>query len=91
VANLDEVGAASVDYLMVGGYVTLAYTWARLAKVADEQLKGNPPDAAFYRAKLVTADFYFERLLPRAISHTVTAKAGATTLMALTPDDFSLN
>ena len=91
VANLDEVGAASVDYLMVGGYVTLAYTWARLAKVADEKLKSNPPDAAFYRAKLVTADFYFERLLPRAISHTVTAKAGAATLMALTPDDFSLN
>ena len=86
--NADEVGAASVDYLMFGGYVALAYTWARIAKVADAKLAEGTDDKAFYAAKLHTADFYFRRLLPRAAGHAESAQAGAASLMALEPDDF---
>ena len=36
--NRDEVGAASVDYLMYSGYAVLGYLWARMAKVAQDAL-----------------------------------------------------
>ena len=34
-SNLDELGAASVDYLMYSGYACLAYCWARMALRRD--------------------------------------------------------
>ena len=61
------VGAASADFLMYSGYVTMAYFWALQAAVAQEKLdNGGAEQPEFYQAKLQTAEFYFERLLPRA-------------------------
>ncbi|ALM52098.1 acyl-CoA dehydrogenase C-terminal domain-containing protein [Halomonas huangheensis] len=86
----EEVGAASVDYLMYSGYVTLAYLFARSAQVAQQALASEPSDAAFYRARLDTAHFYFQRLLPRTRAHAQMIKAGAESLMAMDADDFGL-
>jgi len=89
-SDADEVGAASVDYLMYSGYVVLAYFWAQAQAVsiaALEQEDCSEPD--FYRAKLSTGDFYFEKLLPRTRSLVATMDAGADSLMALDADHFS--
>ncbi|MBY4677766.1 acyl-CoA dehydrogenase C-terminal domain-containing protein [Marinobacterium arenosum] len=86
--NRDEVGAASVDYLMYSGYVTLAYLWARMAQVAQQKLAAGEGDTAFYQAKLTTARFYFQRLLPRTRSLVETMLSGADNLMALDEDHF---
>ena len=88
--NADEVGAASVDYLMFSGYVTLAYFWLRIALVAREKLDAGSGEAAFYEAKLATADFYFSRLLPRSAAHAAAIQAGAAGLMRLSAEQFSL-
>lgn len=84
----EEVGAASVDYLMYSGYVTLAYLWARAAKQAAASLEGD--DKAFYQAKLDTARFYYQRLLPRTRAHAAMIQAGGESLMAISADDFGL-
>jgi len=60
----EEVGAASVDYLMYSGYACLAYFWADMARLAAEKLAAGTSEAAFYTAKLQTARFYFQRILP---------------------------
>ncbi len=65
----EEVGAAAVDYLMYSGYCCLAYFWADMARVAAEKLAAGTEEAAFYQAKLATARFYYERLLPRTRAH----------------------
>ncbi|KAF1061149.1 MAG: 3-methylmercaptopropionyl-CoA dehydrogenase [Pseudomonas citronellolis] len=87
--NPDEVGAASVDYLMFSGYVTLAYFWLRMAVVSHERLASGEGDAAFHEAKLVTADFYFDRLLPRTAAHAGALRAGADGLMRLDAEHFA--
>lgn len=87
--NADEIGAASVDYLMFSGYITLAYFWAKMAKVAQDKLQVNGDDAAFYQAKIKTAHFYFDRILPRAKGHAACLANGAESMMALTEDEFS--
>ena len=84
----EEVGAASVDYLMYSGYVTLAYLFARAAKQAGAALAAGSDDAAFYEAKIKTARFYFTRLLPRTRAHAAMVQAGAEPLMALSSEDF---
>ncbi|WP_415904450.1 acyl-CoA dehydrogenase C-terminal domain-containing protein [Neptuniibacter sp. QD48_55] len=87
--NRDEVGAASVDYLMYSGYVVLGYFWARMAKVAQEKLAAGEGDAAFYQAKLTTARFYFQRILPRTRSLVETMQSGADNLMDMDQEHFA--
>jgi hypothetical protein len=76
--NPDEAGAAAVDYLMYSGYVVLAYFWARMAVVAQAKIAAGEGDSSFYEAKLHTARFYFQRLLPRAASHRRSCPAPTT-------------
>ncbi|WP_428242612.1 acyl-CoA dehydrogenase C-terminal domain-containing protein [Gynuella sp.] len=85
----EEVGAASVDYLMYSGYITLAYFWAAMAKTAQASLVAGTSDEDFYKAKLATARFYFQRILPRADGHKGAMLNGAETLMALDPEHFA--
>lgn len=86
--NKEEVGAASVDYVMYSGYVTLAYFWARSAQAAQLKLAAGEGDAAFYRSKLTTARFYFERILPRTRGLVETMLSGSDNLMELPEDNF---
>lgn len=87
--NPEEVGAASVDYLMFSGYVTLAYFWALAASVAQARLTDGGGDSGFYEAKLQTARFYFQRLLPRTRTLETTIKSGAGNLMQLDAEAFA--
>tara|TARA_R110002072_G_scaffold542_5_gene4372 strand:+ start:4986 stop:6779 length:1794 start_codon:yes stop_codon:yes gene_type:complete len=88
--NPDNAGAAAVDYLMYSGYVTLAYFWARMAVVAQQKIAAGDGDASFYEAKVMTARFYFDRLLPRTESLKTTVLAGADSLMAMPEELFQL-
>ena len=86
--NPDEVGAASVDYLMYSGYAVLAYLWALAAKVANAQLAAGTEEQDFYRAKLATARFYYDRILPRTAAHAGAMQSGAENLMSLDAEHF---
>ncbi|MFT5444222.1 MAG: alkylation response protein AidB-like acyl-CoA dehydrogenase [Myxococcota bacterium] len=89
IKNLDELGAASVDYAMFSGYVLLAYLWAKMALVAKRKLAAGEGDAALYEAKLTTARFYYARIAPRTRMHATAALAGAETLMTITDEGFA--
>ncbi|MFT4613382.1 MAG: alkylation response protein AidB-like acyl-CoA dehydrogenase [Bacteroidia bacterium] len=89
-SNADEAGAASVDYLMYSGYVTLGYFWARMAAVARQKIAETDGDTSFYDAKILTARFYFERLLPRTASLKLTIAAGAENLMDMPEELFAM-
>lgn len=84
----EEVGAASVDYLMYSGYITLAYFWAAMADAAFTALKNGSTEIDFYQAKIKTARFYFQRILPRAKMHKLVMMSGAKSLMDMDEDQF---
>ncbi|MEX0730946.1 MAG: acyl-CoA dehydrogenase C-terminal domain-containing protein [Aquisalimonadaceae bacterium] len=90
-SNPDEVGAASVDYLMYSGYVTLAYFWAAASRTAALKLADGSDEERFYRAKQQTARFYFQRILPRTRAHVATMTAGAASLMDMDDADFLID
>ena len=82
-ADPNEVGAASVPYLRIIGHLVFAWLWARMATLAVAR-----PGDAFHRAKLVTARFYFARLLPETAARLAEIRSGAGVLMALPDDEF---
>jgi hypothetical protein len=88
--NPDEAGAAAVDYLMYSGYVALAYFWARMAVLAQQKIAAAEGDTAFYQAKLMTARFYFDRLLPRTQAHKQAILSGSDNLMEMPEELFAL-
>ncbi|MFK8018344.1 MAG: acyl-CoA dehydrogenase C-terminal domain-containing protein [Pseudomonadales bacterium] len=79
----EEAGAASVDYLMYSGYFVLAHMWAQMAGVAHKALEEGTSEPEFYKAKIKTAQFYFQRLLPRTRTHKEVMLSGADNLMSL--------
>jgi len=89
-ANADNAGGAAVDYLMYCGYVTLGYFWARMAVLAQQKIAAAQGDVSFYEAKVMTARFYFERLLPRTESLKITMLASADSLMDMPEALFQL-
>jgi alkylation response protein AidB-like acyl-CoA dehydrogenase len=83
-ADRDEAGAAAVDYLRVVGHLVYAYFWAKMAAVALARVKADGERVdPFYRAKLATARFYFQRLLPETAYHIRAARAGAASVMQM--------
>ena len=63
-ANPDEAGAASTDYLRCVALVAIGFMWARIAEKAQAKLASGEGDSAFYETKLATARFFMERMLP---------------------------
>ena len=86
----DVVSAACNDYLMYSGYAMMGHFWLKQALVANEKLaKGGKDSAEFYKAKLQTAEFYFDRLLPRADGHKKAMLAPTSSLMQMDKEHFS--
>ncbi|MDU9392420.1 acyl-CoA dehydrogenase C-terminal domain-containing protein [Pseudomonas sp. zfem002] len=83
--DANAVGAASVEYLHLFGYVSYAYMWSRMAATALAR-RADEPD--FYEAKLATAAFFFARLLPRALSLQASIQAGSDSLFGLEAEQF---
>ena len=86
-ANPDNAGAASTDYLNLFGITALAYVWAQMAIAAQKQIDAGSTDP-FYVSKLQTGRYFVERILPDAGAHLTKMKTGADVLMAMPADAF---
>ncbi len=84
-SNFDNAGASSHDYLQLFGLTALSLMWAKMAKAALEKQGAGD---RFYADKLMTARYFFDRVLPDAASHLAKVKTGAGPVMALSADAF---
>ena len=80
--------AGAVPYLMCAGYVLGGWQMARAAIIAKQKLDAGAGDAEFYQAKLGTARFYAEHILPKARSLSFEIIHGAESVFALTEAQF---
>ncbi len=74
----DDVSAACNDYLKVLGLVATAHAWIKVLEVSFKEYDNNKD---FYEDKIQTANFYFNRVLPRAESHFKSAMTGSKYIM----------
>ena len=84
-----EIGATSVDFLQYSAYVLLAGFWLQAAARAQDALDAGTGEAAFYQAKLHSAQFYLRRVLPRASGHREALLGGADCVMAMPEQSFA--
>ena len=84
-AKPDNAGAGATDYMHLFGLVALGYMWCRIAEAALARPKTNG-GAQWMNAKLVTARFFMERMLPETATHFVRIQSGAGSIMEL-PDE----
>lgn len=86
----DVVSAAAYDFLMYSGYVSMAYMWLRQSAVAVDKLdNGGEESESFYQTKLNTAEFYYERLLPRAQTHATSMLSPTRSLMQIEAENMA--
>ena len=87
-ANQNAVAAVAVPYLKLFGTVGGGWMMAQAALVALRKRNEAGADTAFYSAKLVTARFYCEHLLPQAAAYKHTVVNGADSVLALAESQF---
>ncbi|HVT35432.1 MAG TPA: acyl-CoA dehydrogenase C-terminal domain-containing protein [Nevskiaceae bacterium] len=85
--NPDEAGAAATPYLRIVGHLVFGYFWARMARVALDKQSGGSA-SGFYAAKIATARFYFDKLMPEAWAQIKIARSGSASLMAMPAENF---
>jgi alkylation response protein AidB-like acyl-CoA dehydrogenase len=88
-ANPNNAGAAAVPYMHLMGIVAVGLMWLRMATAAADALDTGSGDKAFMDAKLITARFYAERIMPDAGALRRKIEGGAESLMALPPEAFA--
>ena len=79
--------AASVNYMMLTGYVCGGWQMARAA-IAARRMLASGGDSRFCSAKIATARFYAEQILPTAIALLTAVKSGGSTAFALDEEQF---
>lgn len=84
-SDFNNAGASSHDYLHLFGLTALAFMWARMAKVALAKAGSGDP---FYSEKLMTGQYFLDRMLPDSTAHLIKVKTGAASMMALSAEQF---
>ncbi|HTQ13409.1 MAG TPA: acyl-CoA dehydrogenase C-terminal domain-containing protein [Rhizomicrobium sp.] len=85
-ANPNDAGAGAYDYLRLMGIVVVGWMWARMARLAQARLAGQPANRQFYEQKLVSARYWMERLMPECPMLFERIQAGSEALMAYVPE-----
>ena len=90
--NPENIGAGAYSYMQIMGIVATGLMWLRMATAASALkaagAKNWGGDAAFLDAKLVTARFFAERIMPDAGALRRKIEGGAESLMALPAEMF---
>jgi alkylation response protein AidB-like acyl-CoA dehydrogenase len=80
--------AAAVPYLRLWGLAAGGWQMGRAALIAAEKLASGSGDARFLRAKIATARFYAENLLPQAEALEQSITEGSDSALALAAEQF---
>ena len=86
--NPEIPGAVSYSFLMLIGTVAGGWQMAKAAAVAARRLAAGDPDKDFFEAKIITARFYAEQIMPVAGSYRKAIESGSETIMALSEEQF---
>jgi len=76
--DINEMGAAGVDYQRIFGLVSLGWMWAEITAISIDKT-----DDAFYDAKVRIARYFFDRMLPQIDGLASVVRAGGSSMMEI--------
>ena len=86
--NMRAAAAGAVPFLKLFGVVAGGWQMARAALIAKRRLDDGAEDHDFYRAKIGTARFYAEHILPLSQAYKHEIVNGAASVLALEESQF---
>jgi 3-(methylthio)propanoyl-CoA dehydrogenase len=86
--NPNAAAAVAVPYLELFGTVAGGWAMMKAAVRANEMLRDPESDRDFLLAKLASARFYGEHIVPRAQGHAGTVMNGSASVLALSEEQF---
>jgi len=87
-ANPNNAGAASYNYMHIMGIVCLGLMWLRMANASSATLAAGGEDADFHRNKLITGRFFADKIMPESNALRRKIENGSESLMALAEEAF---
>ena len=84
----EDAVSGATDYLRLFGHVVMGFLWCRMAKLAQAKMAAGGDSDGFYAAKVMTARFFVERVLPETDTLFRTVLAGRRTLMEMPAEAF---
>jgi alkylation response protein AidB-like acyl-CoA dehydrogenase len=85
-AKPDNAGAGATDYMHLFGLVALGYMWCKIVEASLAKLPQANGASMYYNAKLTTARFFMDRMLPETATRLARIQSGAASTMEL-PDE----
>jgi len=85
--NRQMLAAVANDYLHLFGRVAMGSEWAKIVKIAYAALS-NTDEKQFYEAKIATARFFMQYLLPQNSSLVAAIMSGSRSIMELDAEAF---
>ena len=79
----EEAGAAATPYLRLMALTVIGYLWSRMAGTAQQQLDTGEGNRPLLESKLVSAQYYYDRILPEIEWLLIDIKSGKGSMMAL--------
>ena len=79
----EQAGAAATPYLRLMALTVIGYLWSRMAGTAQKQLDAEEGHRPLLESKLVSAQYYYDRILPEVEWLLIDIKSGKDSMMAL--------
>ncbi len=86
--DIREAAAGASPYLRLFGTVTGGWLMGRAAVAAGQRLNGADADGDFLKAKIATARFYADNVMPQAAGLAAMVTEGAASTLSLDPERF---
>ncbi len=87
-SDREQAGAAATPYLRLFALTAVAYFWSRMALTAQQQLDAGSAETDFYQAKVHSARFFMDKLLPQTEALMSEIEAGKDSLMDMAVGQF---
>jgi hypothetical protein len=84
----EQAGAAASPFLRLMALTVIAYMWSRMAAAAKEQLNAGEGNTPLLESKLVSAQYYFDKLLTESTWLLADITSGKDSMMALTDEQW---
>ncbi len=85
----EQAAAAATPYLRLMALTVIAYLWSRMAMVAAERMASGTCNHAWLQGKQMSAQYYFEKLLPENRWLLSDITSGKESVMALSGDHWT--
>jgi alkylation response protein AidB-like acyl-CoA dehydrogenase len=82
----EHIGAGAHSYLELLGKVSLGLMWLKMAHYSNGARQRSGEERAFHDAKVATAEFYFDRILPDVHALRAKISSGSRSTMRVPPD-----